>query len=103
MTLTETRKERNFSQEDLALYTGTSQEYISNIENSRVFPSESFRSRIELVLGREINWIRTRLQGVKIDDRNEDVVGSILRFVHSENALTKREKIHFLKQIIKAI
>lgn len=103
MTLADIRKERNQSQAELAYSTGTTQEYISLIEGSKVLPSETFRSRIECFLGGPINWIETRLQGVKIDDRNEDVVGAILSFVHSENALSKREKIHFLKQILKAI
>ena len=63
MDLIEARKERNFTQWDMAIYSGMSQTKISLIERGYIQPNSGEKSKIASILGvslDDIEWPEER-------------------------------------------
>ena len=103
MDLVEIRTKSGLSQTAVAELVGTSQIYISKIENGKAFPSKGFQKRFEGVFADEVDWLQTRLKGTACNGSSRIIVEQVLDFIHGTDPMDKEEKKSFISSVIESL
>ena len=109
MLLQQARKSKKMTQVDLAEQAGTTSAVISYLEAGQRFPIAKIRENIERVLGKKIDWIGTRLQGVigsgygENETPEDRVVKAIYEFIKSAQRHETGYRFQFLRRMIKEL
>lgn len=87
------REQKNLTQDDLASLSGLAQSHIASIETGQYLPQLKTRTKIEQLLGTEVNWLTTLAQ-----DRGN--IGYALNQLINAEAPGVEDRIKFVKQYL---